>query len=580
MLESGNISALEKEIGYLCKVFERSHEITSACTRLSSELSIYDELKTTIDLKSVDAYKVDNLHLFCFVPDDIVLIKPLGGMRIDDVASSLIIKPERIIYFGDPCKYDDCYSTFLAVKGIRSAVSFKPVVRERMEDYREQLRELTVGCGGRAVIEITGSAPMHVAAAMKLAALDTSIGVIRCDEKNRRVQNVANFDCVDLFDSTLELSANESYSLFGASEMHSPEDDYLYELTDRIPDFFSLYCTHREKWDKLVHFVSACGHDELEPTLIRTAQDQSKKRTFERRINASVFNNTCIEPVLRALEQKKAVSNIEINRSFEGFVTVKLETSLRENVYRTSKNTLSEDILSMLGRLFDNLHEQRLDFSTFGDSPDNFTITVSSGRYALRPASELLDNGYEDVLPNLEDFEAHGFVYIIRKPYRRSDGTYSGDLEFMYSNPAIIKMLSKTGNALEAYVWYAAKKSGYFDDIKVNFKFEWIDPDIRNELDVVLTKGLTSLVISCKAGKSPDNNHLYEIAYLTEHFTANSKAVITYILDPNYTIMENTVKRAAIMGISLISLSDLQSTDNLIDRLIQISQNNIENRRG
>ena len=82
-------------------------------------------------------------------------------------------------------------------------------------------------------------------------------------------------------------------------------------------------------------------------------------------------------------------------------------------------------------------------------------------------------------------------------------------------------------NILEARVWHEAEKAGYFDSLQANFSFSWPDSRISNELDVILTKGLTTLVISCKTAKF-NKEHLYEIADLSRRFSVNSIPVIIY----------------------------------------------------
>ena len=194
------------------------------------------------------------------------------------------------------------------------------------------------------------------------------------------------------------------------------------------------------------------------------------------------------------------------------------------------------------------------------------TLTVSSGRYCRMDGAKLATVPYKEAMPILYSLERKGLVFITKDP---GTGDNPGELECLCACPGLLKLLMKAGNVLEAYVWYAAKKTGAFDDVRANFKFSWTDPDICNELDVILTRGLSSTVISCKTTNKTENMHLYEVKYLTEHFTVNSRAVIVYAFD-NQAQLENMQKRAAAMGIGVISLADLESTEKLMKRLLEV----------
>ena len=78
-----------------------------------------------------------------------------------------------------------------------------------------------------------------------------------------------------------------------------------------------------------------------------------------------------------------------------------------------------------------------------------------------------------------------------------------------------------------------------------------------DELDVVMTKGITTLVCSCKTSKMC-KEHLYEIESLARRFSVKSKPVIIYSSDQsieNGEISNNTnavIERAKEMGVYLI----------------------------
>ena len=130
----------------------------------------------------------------------------------------------------------------------------------------------------------------------------------------------------------------------------------------------------------------------------------------------------------------------------------------------------------------------------------------------------------------------------------------------------------KAGNILELYVWNEARKTGVFDDCSANFKFTW-EEGIENELDVVLTHGLDALTISCTAKFNKE--HLYEIKYLTERFSLNSKPVIVYSSTMAFENgrltkdLQPVKNRAKAMGVYLIDLNTLEC--GLGEKLVRIA---------
>jgi hypothetical protein len=148
---------------------------------------------------------------------------------------------------------------------------------------------------------------------------------------------------------------------------------------------------------------------------------------------------------------------------------------------------------------------------------------------------------------------------------------------FDYKFSFLKECLAKEGNILEAYVWCKADETGYFDDVKANFEFNWAkDSTVQNELDLVLTKGLTTWVVSCKSAKY-NKDHLYEVRYLADRFSVNSKAVIVYSSNMAFNgdhitgNLDAVRKRAKAMGIYLIE-SDVLESGRLGEVLVQIAE--------
>ena len=137
------------------------------------------------------------------------------------------------------------------------------------------------------------------------------------------------------------------------------------------------------------------------------------------------------------------------------------------------------------------------------------------------------------------------------------------NVSFRFKNGFIKELLTTVGMCLELYIYMCAKKSGYYDDVEMSVVFDWDGVihtsynDTVNEIDVVMTKGLSSAFVSCKSAR-PDTRDLYEISYLASRFGGrHATAVLATAADLSGDSWANYM-RARDMGITVIERSDIE----------------------
>ena len=140
-----------------------------------------------------------------------------------------------------------------------------------------------------------------------------------------------------------------------------------------------------------------------------------------------------------------------------------------------------------------------------------------------------------------------------------SDGE---NVSFFFKNDYVREVLTTVGMCLELFVYLAAKESGEFDSADMSVEFDWDGViqggfnDTVNELDVVLTKGLTSRIVSCKSAR-PSTGDLYEISYIASRFGGrHAKAVLATAAELSSDYWA-AYMRARDMGIIVIERSDI-----------------------
>lgn len=136
-------------------------------------------------------------------------------------------------------------------------------------------------------------------------------------------------------------------------------------------------------------------------------------------------------------------------------------------------------------------------------------------------------------------------------------------LSFEFFSAEIANLLVNEGVWLELAVYLAGKNSDKFSDVQTSVKFVWdivsggetlgsiiADSTPRNEVDVVLTRGVMPVFVSCKT-RSPINDDLNELYTIKQKFGGElAKAVLatTKFVGDDWPVAE----RAKEMGIFIL----------------------------
>ncbi len=136
-------------------------------------------------------------------------------------------------------------------------------------------------------------------------------------------------------------------------------------------------------------------------------------------------------------------------------------------------------------------------------------------------------------------------------------------VRFSFISAEMATLLVNEGVWLELAVYLAGKQSGKFYDVQSSVKFVWDIPSKteslseiveqatpRNEVDVVMTRGVLPIFVSCKT-RMPTNEDLNELYALRKKFGGELAAAVlatTKYVSRDFPIWE----RAEEMGISII----------------------------
>ncbi|MBR2869413.1 MAG: DUF1887 family protein [Clostridia bacterium] len=153
---------------------------------------------------------------------------------------------------------------------------------------------------------------------------------------------------------------------------------------------------------------------------------------------------------------------------------------------------------------------------------------------------------------------------------------------FTFVSGEMANLLVNEGVWLELAVYLAAKESNIFSDVQTSVKFVWdipsgseslaeivSDSTPRNEVDVMMTRGVLPVFVSCKT-RVPTNDDINEIYAIKKKFggdlAAGILATTKYVAD-NTPIRE----RAEELGISIIDERDFKN-EKIVQRLEKLTE--------
>ncbi len=132
----------------------------------------------------------------------------------------------------------------------------------------------------------------------------------------------------------------------------------------------------------------------------------------------------------------------------------------------------------------------------------------------------------------------------------------SESISFKFKNKQVMKCLTKAGQVLELIVAFRAAElvdedgEAVYTDVKTGVYIDWdgeihpeCEPDVENEIDVILMKGLVPVFISCKNGRV-SKDELYKLSVVAEKFGGKYVRKVLAVSDLNKTGEEEGYIRA------------------------------------
>ena len=193
------------------------------------------------------------------------------------------------------------------------------------------------------------------------------------------------------------------------------------------------------------------------------------------------------------------------------------------------------------------------------DSEGRFSLSVSGG-YTVKGERAARISAPEDAL---RDLVAIGFLSDLEIVPEES-------VSFRFRDAQIRTWLRDVGSVLELYIYKACLDTGLFQDVITSAVVDWDGSGrqnaVTNELDVMCTRGITPVFISCKTC-DVKTEALNELAILRDRFGGKIARAAIVTAEKGGAAMRN---RASELGIDVFDLDDLNNLlNNRTDRRLR-----------
>lgn len=138
-----------------------------------------------------------------------------------------------------------------------------------------------------------------------------------------------------------------------------------------------------------------------------------------------------------------------------------------------------------------------------------------------------------------------------------------GQAEMTFKNEALRSCLTSHGIWLELYGFLTAYRTAWFNDVKTSVLIGWTEAsdmprdETRNEIDILLVKGVTPVFISCKMGQ-PTPLALSEIRLLSGRFGGELAKTVLLTASDVYGQNRALYNRARELGVAVIDKNDIE----------------------
>lgn len=529
---------------------------------IEKELAPLEEYISYKDFKHLDRISVQHIPYVLTHKSRSVLLKLLSNKEIENLYSAWQMEPEKMIFVGVAESISELRRIQTMVRNMDNFISnshgfsdtaiytcvperyFQTLAHESRRFERRthtlvpvsewNIESMVIALNGIIgdqkidFLDVTGGNPMItrasylVAEEKKIAVMYSSAGCLR---------NLSNAEELEYISPQKCITVKEMFDISGAV-LERSEASGKSDLMMKYGVFWKIASENSQHWDGFCQLL-AKAHKKAQNVHFRfTSNKSSGKETIQITDFAPAIS--ALMPMLKYIEKNKYIENISVTAGFGGQHTLSITVN--------SKKVNPTRLRKFLSECCKNYHPS----SYFVHSQSKGTLMFT---YVSLNTSFALSSGLDDILADRKDslgelppgtvreymkiLDAMASEQLILEYSYQNDGGSYFECSFRFASKDVLACIQKSGTVLEYYIYYSALLDSNFTDVDMGYEFAHSsDVDsAHNEIDVICTKGSSSLFISAKmlSKDSLDdklNYVLYEIIHLADRFGLNAKAVL------------------------------------------------------
>lgn len=586
-----------------------SDDLQYEISAVESAMKIFVEKNKKKNYFTIDSTMIDMIP-FCiwYGRENRTIITISAGLPLEDVITPTILCAETAIFIEEEpsLHYEDAITNYFnKSRRNNTKVVFYSCNLNNQDEIVSLLKELTERYDTPSINCVSGNT---AATNMSIGALADSCNIpVFSYSYASGIQNIKNGDLISPGLNKKTLSVDEMVLLMGGNYTN------MFSKVPYISQLNELEKIFRKYYDEQTYYVDGkrktfSAWAALSTLFQSASKNQSpeivgeyKRSHLNTCINKEIFSTCGLQFFLPLLNEYCIIRNYKVENDKDdskSFVNVCFDYYDSGILYLITPYT-TECCCS--ASAIELRKKERLTFTT--TSGISLMSLIAENAQLSNPGEH--DEMTATKIRFMEELESKGFIHSLKISADNSVAS----LEFY--NFVIKNIFKNQGKLFELLLYYKIRNSGLFDDVQTGVKIAWtpviqsrdeaireylkssgkygynifmkakreIDAERRNvsfststdnEIDIVMTSGMSPIFVSCKVSKNGGNEWLYEIASIASHFMARPVLAITKNLDTEASNI--LLSRARMMNISVIGYETVFDNDRLSYALDCISK--------
>lgn len=289
-------------------------------TALSRYVRLAREFYGLKDYKCMDESVVELPLLMYTMPTPITLVKVGKTGLLENVASALLIEPQKLILTDLSGAEVDHVAAFFAGRGGFLDVVGKSIGAEGDSQRISRLKRLIRGCcsEGFCVVDVTGAdgvEMLDIVSYIREEKLEAA--VITCDSAAQRIRNLYNFPEADCIRGQISLRVGEVFELMGATQVLDRNDEYdALEVLTRWKELWGFYDRNKKAISGVRNLISimvnAHAAEKRDPAFSEESRDDCFEKFEYFSMSRVQFDALRIGELLTELQRHRYVRNLNI----------------------------------------------------------------------------------------------------------------------------------------------------------------------------------------------------------------------------------------------------------------------------